>query len=66
MVLLCPRLANPVQVVAYGRAYRFSQARYDQARERLQQLERLVKQYDVDSADELLWLAEEKVWRRDA
>ena len=48
-------------MVEYARQYKFSQADYDELYKRLQQLERLMKQHDVSSADELLQLAEEKV-----
>ena len=53
--------STAVQVVEYARQYKFSQAEYDELYTRLQQLERLMKQHDVSSADELLQLAEEKV-----
>lgn len=46
------------QVLGYARLYRFSQAEYDELSARLQQLERLMKQHDAASADELLDLAQ--------
>ncbi|GAB4813044.1 hypothetical protein N2152v2_000090 [Parachlorella kessleri] len=54
------------EVVEYARQYKFSQAEYDELYKRQQQLERLVKQHDVASADELLQLAEEKAAALDA
>ena len=51
-------------MVEYARQYKFSQADYDELYKRLQQLERLMKQHDVSSADDLLQLAEDKVRRR--
>ena len=46
------------RVLQYGQLYRFSQADYDDLSARLQQLERLCKQHDATSADELLEAAE--------
>lgn len=48
------------RVVQYARLYRFSQAEYDELSKRLQQLERLMKQHDASSADELLEMAEKQ------
>jgi DNA repair ATPase RecN len=46
------------RVLQYGQLYRFSQADYDELSARLQQIERLLKQHDATSADELLEAAE--------
>ena len=45
-------------VERYSRQYRFSQAEYTEVSERLQEIQRLLKQHDVGSADELLEAAE--------
>ncbi len=45
----------------YARLYRFSQADYEDVSSRLRQLERMMKEYDVGSADELIALAREQV-----
>eukprot|EP00887_Chlorella_sp_A99_P005825 scaffold1.g5825.t1 len=44
-------------VEQWARQYRFSQAEYDEASSRLQQVERLLRQHDAASADELLSMA---------
>ena len=52
-----------LQVVRYAWQYRFSQVDFDELYGRLQLLERLMKQHDASSADDLIRLAEERVSR---
>ena len=52
-----------MQVVRYAWQYRFSQVDFDELYGRLQLLERLMKQHDASSADDLIRLAEERVSR---
>jgi DNA repair ATPase RecN len=48
-------------VAQYGRQYRFSQARYDEASRRLRALERLVREHGARSVEELLTMADQQV-----
>lgn len=45
-------------VARYSRQYRFNQTEYTEVSERLQEVQKLMKQYDATSADELLDAAE--------
>lgn len=53
-------------VERYARRYRFSQAEYKEVSERLQEVQKLMKQHDAGSADELLEAAERAAIALDA
>ena len=55
IALDCPKiLATCVQVAAYARQHRYLQQEYDAALSRLQAVERLLKQYQCSTSEELL------------